>query len=152
MDARTGRLAPQQIVLVPELEEQTELEVIYTDVRGQPQGPFQLLLDRQQELIRDARRKLDLTRHAWVRWSAAGDRVYFTHLAAYREALQDVRYATEGDLPHISYELPDLAKGPVDRPSEPVPPETRSIVIQLTFRDGTQSEIVRIDRPVARTR
>ena len=151
VDPQTGQPIPQLIVTIPELAESVQIEVQYTDLRGRLRGPYFLPFDPTRELIRDARRKLGLTRSSWVRWGASGhrDRLYLTHLAAYREAIGEVRYAIDSDIPTQQLRLPDPAAGSADRLYVEVAPESRWAVVQVTFRDGTKSEIVRSERPTS---
>jgi hypothetical protein len=149
VDPRTNQPIPQMIVAVPELAEPTQIEVRYIDVRDQLRGPYSLSFDPTRAVIQDAQRKLDLTRGSWVRWGGPGhpDRLYFTHLAAYREAIAEVRFAVDSDVPNQPFQLPDLSAGSANRLYVEVAAGTRSAVVQITFRDGTRSDIVRNERP-----
>jgi hypothetical protein len=153
VDPRTNQPIPQMMVAIPELAETARIEVQYVDVRDQLRGPYSLLLDRGRAVIHDAQRKLDLTRGSWVRWGGPGhpDRLYFTHLAAYREAIAEVRYAVDSGVPTQPFQLPDLSVGSAERLYVKVRAGARWAVVQITFRDVTRSEIVRSERPIVRS-
>jgi hypothetical protein len=70
----------------------------------------------------------------------------------YRCAIAELRYGLDDGQPLQRYDLPGCnAKDPFSVPENAklyltAPPKTKSISLQITWRDGTQSEVSKIDR------
>lgn len=96
---------------------------------------------------------LDMTRGNWVYFRDFNGRqlLYFTHLESYRCGIDRVSYSLDSDALDREWKLQpcDPAKPheiTTDRPYISLPPGTASSVsVQLTFRDGSKSAVVRID-------
>ncbi len=148
-DPKTGAFLPQTIVSLPEDAESCQIEVKYTDLRGNQRGPYAIPFDPAIETIRHAKRTLEVTKHSWLSFGKRQNsrNLYFTHLAIYRDAIAEVRYAVNQDQPTTRFELPDLNGRSSQKLWVQIPPETQYAVVQVTFQDGTRSEIVRIERP-----
>jgi hypothetical protein len=147
-DPRTGSRPPKTYVTLPGNTPPNTLEVRYTDIHGTMRGPFPLTFDPAGETLRGAKRELELTKSAWARFGTGvhANRLYFSHLAAYREAIAEVRYAIDQEAPSITFPLPDPADGDSVQFHIDVPPAARFAVVQVTFRDGSQSDVVRCER------
>jgi hypothetical protein len=149
----SGQDALQQVayasVSIPSQGEAHELQVTYSDAHGHARGPFTIQFEPRRELVRDAQRKLELTEASWVRWGTgdAANRLYFLHLAGYKDAIAEVRYAIDDTVPKKQFELPDLGRPNSRSTYAEVPRAARYAVVQVTFADGSQSAIVRFDRP-----
>ena len=106
----------------------------------------------QTEGLRGQEKKLlGLTKSSWVHFRDWNGRqlIYFTHLEVYRCGISKVRYSLNSDALDKTYELqPCDLENPnavtTDKPYISLPLDTaRSISVQVTFEDGTHSEIVR---------
>jgi len=81
-----------------------------------------------------------------------GTLVYFTTLVTYRCAIAELRYGLDDSKPLQRYDLPSCnAKDPFSIPENAklfikAPPKTKAISLQITWRDGTESEISTIER------
>jgi len=70
----------------------------------------------------------------------------------YRCAIAELRYGLDDGKPLQRYDLPACnAKDPFSVPENAklylkAPPRTKSISLQITWRDGTQSEVSTIER------
>lgn len=95
---------------------------------------------------------LDLTKGSWAYFRDYNGRqlVYFTHLDAYRCGITAVRYSLNTDALDMNWTLqPCDTKKPhnitTDKPYISLPLGTAtSITVQLTFNDGSKSQVVRI--------
>jgi hypothetical protein len=73
-------------------------------------------------------------------------------LVTYRCAITEVRYGLDDGKPLQRYDLPTCdSRDPFAIPSNAqvymkAPPKTKAINLQITWRDGTQSEVSTIDR------
>ena len=106
-----------------------------------------------QGLLGQEPRILGLTKGSWAYFRDFNGRqlIYFTHLEAYRCGISKVRYSLNtAALDHEWKLQPCDAKEPhkitTDTPYIAMPLGTASsIAVQLTFNDGSNSQVVRID-------
>ncbi len=157
-DPSTGFPIPYPAFELPGNAGRTAIRVKYTDIRGQEQGPFELIFDPNAELVAGQKDILQRFTTAWVSYRDWNRQrlVYFTHLLSYRCALDDVLYGIDTDEPDISFTIPDCdpsnphaipANAVGDDIYRAVPKNTRFVTVQLVFKDGTRSEIKRFDAP-----
>ncbi|MEW6644168.1 MAG: caspase family protein [Pseudomonadota bacterium] len=148
LDPRTRRRSPNpSFELAPDAPAAT-LQIRYVDVNGEMQGPFPIRFDPQAALVRDQRKILDMTATSWLSFREYnGLLVYYTHLVSYRCAIREMRIGIDSGVPDKVIKLPPCnAKDPVAIPSDAqtylkLPPATRSVSVELTFPDGSVSEI-----------
>lgn len=96
---------------------------------------------------------LDLTRASWAYFRNFNGQqlIYFTHLESYRCGIDRVSYSLDSDALDREWRLQpcDPARPneiTADKPYIALPPGTAgSITLQLTFRDGSKSDLVRIN-------
>ncbi len=106
----------------------------------------------QNPLLGQEKRVLSLTKGNWAHFRDYGGNqlIYFTHLESFRCGIQGVRYSLNGDALDRVWRLQpcDPLKPhhiTTNRPYITLPPgSARSISVQLTFEDGSTSEIVRV--------
>jgi serine/threonine protein kinase len=149
-DPKTGRQPPLTLASIPIQSACRTIEVKYLDIAGVERGPYKIPFDAETEILRDAIRKLGFVKQSWVNFGPGKeqDQLFFTVLARYHNFIREVRYAFDAATPTIVHELRDPDQ-PIDGTNYvTVPPETRFVVVQVTFVDGTQSEIVRYPRVV----
>ena len=123
------------------------LLVILAALYGLTPGPAST-----QGLIGQEPKILDMTRGSWAYFRDYNGRqlVYFTHLEAYRCGIAAVRYSINTDALDRDWMLqPCDRKKPhnitTDKPYIALPlGAAKSITVQLTFKDGGKSQIVRI--------
>ncbi|MBI3435167.1 MAG: caspase family protein [Proteobacteria bacterium] len=126
----------------------TTIYVRYVDRRGEEVGPFPINFDPMGALVRDQRKILEMTASSWLSFREFnGLLVYYTHLVSNRCAIREARIGLDSSLPDRVLKLPpcDL-RDPSAIPAGAqlylkLAPTTRSISVELTFRDGSQSEI-----------
>jgi hypothetical protein len=153
LDQRTGERAPNLSFPLPSKTEATTIEVRYTTINGDTVGPFALRFDRDAALFHEQKKSLEQLQERWAEFrDFNGLLVYFTMLVTYRCAIAELHYGLNGNPPLASFALPGC------RPDDPfsippnaplfihVPRDTRSITVQITWRDGTQSDLNTIVR------
>ena len=93
---------------------------------------------------------LNMTQNNWVSFRDFNGKqlIYFTHLESYTCGIKEVRYSINSDALNKVWELqPCDTKNPMSVTKDIIyltmPPGTaKSIAVQVTFTDGTKSEIV----------
>ena len=135
--------------------EKTVVQVKYADPRGKEHGPYDLEFDPEVMLIQSAKTMLQASKNAWLAFGQLGNGtplLYFSNVLSNRGALAEVRYGLDVDEPDRTHPFTPAGVGdplgihPDDQIYIEVPAETRYAVVQLVFKDGTTSEVVRIDR------
>lgn len=124
------------------------IQVRYVDTSGDMQGPFPIRFDPEAALIRDQRKILDMTATSWLSFREFnGLLVYYTHLMSYRCAIREVRVGIDSAVPDRVLKMPpcdprDPSVIPHDaQPYLKLAPSTQSVSVELTYRDGSVSEI-----------
>jgi hypothetical protein len=153
-DPRTGKPYPNMTITLPENTPKAEFQIKYINASGQEMGPFALPFDPALSSLVESKHTLELTRTSWVSFRDWDGKLllYFSHLLSYRGVLKEIRYGVDKDIPDTKYPFPPYDKPGFAPISEDVtihievPATTQSVTVQLTFRDGTQSEIVRFNR------
>jgi hypothetical protein len=112
------------------------------------QGPFPIRFDPEAVLLRDQRKILDMTATSWLSFrDFNGLLVYYTHLMSYRCAIRELRIGIDTAVPDKVLKLPPCdMNDPSAIPSsamlyQKLPPATQFMSVELTYRDGSISEI-----------
>jgi hypothetical protein len=124
------------------------IQVRYIDASGEMQGPFSIKFDPEAALIHDQRKILDMTATSWLSFREFnGLLIYYTHLMSYRCAIREVRIGIDSAVPDKVLKMPPCnLKDPVAIPNDAQPylklaPSTQFVSVELTYRDGSLSEI-----------
>jgi hypothetical protein len=148
LDPRTRKRMPNQSIELPGDAPGGTIQVRYIDASGEMQGPFPIKFDPQAALIRDQRKILDMTATSWLSFREFnGLLVYYTHLMSYRCAIREVRVGIDSAVPDKVLKMPPCdPKEPGAIPSDATPylklaPSTQFVSVELTYRDGSVSEI-----------
>jgi hypothetical protein len=148
LDPRTRKRMPNPSVELPADAPAAMIQVRYVDTNGELQGPFPIRFDPEAALIRDQRKILDMTATSWLSFREFnGLLVYYTHLMSYRCAIREVRVGIDSAVPDKVLKMPPCdPRDPSVIPHEATPylklaPQTRSVSVELTYRDGSVSEI-----------
>lgn len=125
----------------------TVLAVKY-EIGGRVHGPFVVPFDPDQLYLDSTKDALDALRLGWAQWS--GDSVDFGLVGMSACDLARIDYGFDGE-PNTSLALPRCNRRepwaePWDRVI-PADPGAKEVVVQLTFRDGEKTDVVRIRRP-----
>ncbi|MBV8923299.1 caspase family protein [Bradyrhizobium sp.] len=148
LDPRTRKRMPNPSIQLPPDAPAATIEVRYIDAQGELQGPFPIKFDPEAALIHDQRKILDMTATSWLSFREFnGLLVYYTHLVSYRCAIREVRIGIDTTVPDKVLKLPpcDL-RDPSAIPSNAqvymkLAPSTQLMSVELTYRDGSVSEI-----------
>jgi uncharacterized caspase-like protein len=148
LDPRTRKRMPNPSIELPADAKAATIQVRYVDAQGELQGPFPIRFDPEAALIRDQRKILDMTATSWLSFREFnGLLVYYTHLMSYRCAIREVRVGIDSSVPDKVLKMPPCdPRDPSVIPHEAQPylklaPATRSVSVELTYRDGSVSEV-----------
>jgi Caspase domain len=148
LDPRTRKRMPNPSIELPADAPAGTIQLRYVDTSGEMQGPFPIRFDPEAALIRDQRKILDMTATSWLSFREFnGLLVYYTHLMSYRCAIREVRVGIDTAVPDKVLKMPpcdlrDPSVIPHDaQPYLKLAPSTQSVSVELTYRDGSVSEI-----------
>lgn len=148
LDPRTRKRMPNPAIELAADAPAGTIEVRYVDASGELQGPFPIRFDPEAALIRDQRKILDMTATSWLSFREFnGLLVYYTHLMSYRCAIREVRVGIDSAVPDRVLKMPpcdvrDPSVIPYDaQPYLKLAPSTQFVSVELTYRDGSVSEI-----------
>ncbi len=148
LDPRTRKRMPNPSIELPADAPAATIQVRYVDTSGELQGPFPIKFDPEAALIRDQRKILDMTATSWLSFREFnGLLVYYTHLMSYRCAIREVRVGIDSAVPDKVLKMPpcdmrDPSVIPHDaQPYLKLAPSTQFVSVELTYRDGSVSEI-----------
>jgi len=148
LDPRTRKRMPNPSVELAADTPAATIQVRYIDVSGEMQGPFPIKFDPEAALIHDQRKILDMTATSWLSFREFnGLLVYYTHLMSYRCAIREARIGIDTAVPDRVLPMPPCdMKDPSAIPYEAKPylklsPSSQFVSVELTYRDGSVSEI-----------
>jgi hypothetical protein len=148
LDPRTRKRMPNPSIELSADAPAATLQVRYVDTSGEMQGPFPIKFDPEAALIHDQRKILDMTATSWLSFREFnGLLVYYTQLMSYRCAIREARVGIDTTVPDKVLKMPpcdprDPSVIPTDAvPYLKLPAATKSISVELTYRDGSVSEI-----------
>jgi len=148
LDPRTRKRMPNPSIELDADAPATTIEVRYIDASGEMQGPFPIRFDPETALLHDQRKILDMTATSWLSFREFnGLLVYYTHLMSYRCAIREVRIGIDSAVPDKVLKLPPCdPRDPNAIPANAQPylklaPTTQFVSVELTYRDGSVSEI-----------
>jgi hypothetical protein len=148
LDPRTRKRMPNPSIELAADTPAATIQVRYVDASGELLGPFPIKFDPEAALIRDQRKILDMTATSWLSFREFnGLLVYYTQLMSYRCAIREARVGIDTAVPDKVLKMPPCdPRDPSVIPHEAVPylklpPETKSVSVELTYRDGSVSEI-----------
>jgi hypothetical protein len=147
-DPRTRKRMANTSIELPPDQPATTIELRYIDASGDMQGPFPIKFDPEAALIHDQRKILDMTATSWLAFGGySGPLVYYTHLMSYRCAIREARIGIDTAVPDRVLNMPpcdlrDPSAIPHDvQPYLRISPATQFVSVELTYRDGSVSEI-----------
>jgi hypothetical protein len=148
LDPRTRKRIPNPSVELAADAPAATIEVRYVDTSGNLQGPFPIRFEPEAALIHDQRKILDMTATSWLSFREFNRLlVYYTHLMSYRCAIREVRIGIDTAVPDQVLKMPPCdMKDPSAIPSDARPylklsPSNQFVSVELTYRDGSVSEI-----------
>jgi hypothetical protein len=148
LDSRTRKRMPNPAIELPADAPATTIQLRYVDASGEMQGPFPIRFDPEAALIRDQRKILDMTATSWLSFREFnGLLVYYTHLVSYRCAIREARIGIDSAVPDKVLKMPPCdMRDPSTIPHDAqlymkLAPSTQFISVELTYRDGSISEV-----------
>jgi hypothetical protein len=148
LDPRTRKRMPNPSIELAADAPAATIQLRYVDTSGELQGPFPIKFDPEAALIRDQRKILDMTATSWLSFREFnGLLVYYTHLMSYRCAIREVRVGIDTAVPDKVLKMPPCdTRDPSVIPHDAQPylklaPSTQFVSVELTYRDGSVSEI-----------
>jgi hypothetical protein len=148
LDPRTRKRMPNPSIELAADAPAATIQVRYVDASGELQGPFPIKFDPEAALIHDQRKILDMTATSWLSFREFnGLLVYYTHLMSYRCAIREVRIGIDSAVPDKVLKMPPCdMKDPSAIPYgatlyQKLAPSTQFVSVELTYRDGSVSEI-----------
>jgi hypothetical protein len=148
LDPRTRKRMPNPSIELSADQPAATIQVRYVDASGDMQGPFPIRFDPEAALLRDQRKILDMTATSWLSFrDFNGLLVYYTHLMSYRCAIREARIGIDSAVPDKVLKMPPCdPRDPSVIPHDANPylkllPTTKSVSVELTYRDGSVSEI-----------
>ena len=148
LDPRTRKRMPNPAIELASDAPAATIQLRYVDGNGEMQGPFPIRFDPEAALIRDQRKILDMTATSWLSFRQFnGLLVYYTHLMSYRCAIREARIGVDSSVPDQVLKMPACDPrdpGAIPHEAQPylkLPPATKSVSVELTYRDGSVSEI-----------
>ena len=159
LDSRTRKRMPNPSIQLPPDAKAETIEIRYVDANGEMQGPFPIRFEPEAALLRDQRKILDMTATSWLAFREYnGLLLYYTHLMSYRCAIREARIGIDSAVPDKLLKMPPCnLRDPSAIPHEAVPylkisPNTQQVSVELTYRDGSVSEIKTFRKCVSATR
>jgi hypothetical protein len=148
LDPRTRKRMPNPAIELAADTPAMTIELRYVDASGEIQGPFPVRFDPEAALIRDQRKILDMTATSWLSFREFnGLLVYYTQLMSYRCAIREARIGIDTAVPDRILKMPPCdMRDPNEIPANAQPylklaPSTQFVSVELTYRDGSVSEI-----------
>jgi len=148
LDPRTRKRMPNPSIELAADAPASTIQLRYVDASGELQGPFPIKFDPEAALIRDQRKILDMTATSWLAFREFnGLLVYYSHLMSYRCAIREVRVGIDTAVPDRLLKMPPCdPRDPSVIPHDSQPylklvPSTQFVSVELTYRDGSVSEI-----------
>ena len=155
----TGKPIPMPMFELSGAAEKQTIRVRYADIRGEVQGPYDIVFDPVLALVAGQKQILEQFTTGWISYRHYNGKllVYFSHLVSYRCSLASVRYGIDSETPDREFPLSECntrdphsvrtADGRDSKIYMSVPRSTGFMSVQLTYRDGTQSAVKRFEAP-----
>jgi hypothetical protein len=148
LDPRTRKRIPNPSIELAADAAAATIWVRYVDASGETHGPFPIKFDPEAALIHDQRKILDMTATSWLSFREFnGLLVYYTQLMSYRCAIREARVGIDSSVPDKVLKMPPCdPRDPSVIPGDAVPylklpAAIKSVSVELTYRDGSLSEI-----------
>src|SRR5882672_7848414 len=148
LDPRTRKRMPNPSIELPADAPAATIQLRYVDASGELQGPFPIRFDPEAALIRDQRKILDMTATSWLSFREFnGLLVYYSQLMSFRCAIREARIGIDDAVPDNVLTMPSCdPRYPRAIPHGALAylklaPSTKSVSVELTYRDGSVSEI-----------
>jgi class 3 adenylate cyclase len=154
MDPRSGKPMASPTFEMPADQADTVIHIKYDDADGKTHGPFAYDFAAAAAMDTGQKSILEMTSNSWLMFNEDNPAMlYYTHLVAFRCTITAVALGFDGAAPDRPLVLP-----PCDRkkpneipdgviPITTIPASAQSVTAQLTYTDGSKSEIMTYRRP-----
>lgn len=160
VDPKTGAPLAKSYAVVgaDEIRGPTTVRVKFRRSGGSMEGPFEIPFDPDAQALTQARSALEDMAPHWVAFRDFNEQtlVYFTPMLTFKHALSEIRVGLDGGPLDRSVRFSPSRQpgvGADDEAFRALPPEVRSVSIELVFRDGSRLPArtfpVVVDRPPA---
>ena len=127
------------------------IEVKYTDKNGATNGPYTLKFSTASEQLAQGKQILEMTKGSWLSFRDYDGKVllYFTHLLSYRPVIQEIRYSLNSDALDQTFKFKPSDKMYISGDELPyitVPANSQYAAVQVTYKDGTKSDVQKVLR------
>jgi hypothetical protein len=146
-DSRTRKRMPNPNIQLDGDTSPTTIYVRYADAGGNWAGPFPIRFDPDAALANGQRKILELTAGSWVQFGGySAVLLYYTQLVSNRCAIREARIGVDTSVPDKLIPMPPCnPKAPNDVPGNfnpylKMPPNVKSVSVEITYRDGTISQ------------
>ncbi len=151
-NTQTGLPMVQTYVPLPNLAAgDHSVEVKYVDKNEKTNGPYTLKFSTSDEQMAQGKMALNMTKGSWLMFRDYDGKVllYFTQLLSYRPIIKEIRYSINNDKLDQTFKFK-----PSDKMYEvgdelvylTVPANSEFANVQVTYKDGTTSEVQKILR------
>lgn len=154
MDPRSGKPMASPTFEMPAEQPDTVIHVKYDDATGTTRGPFTYDFAAAAAMDTGQKSILEMTSNSWLMFNEDNPAMlYYTHLVAFRCTISAVVLGYDGAAPDRPLALPpcdrkkpnEIPEGVI--PITTIPASAQSVTAQVTYTDGSKSEIMTYRRP-----
>ena len=153
-NVHTGKVQPNYTVTIPLRAKKQKVAFKYQNTNGENMGPFEVMFNPKLSNLAYGKQILKSTQRNWVSFRDYNGKtlVYFTNLLGQRGVLSSIRYGIDQETPDTEYTFPPYKKpgfAPISGDAKiymEVPGDTQYMTVRVSYKDGTKSEVIRIDR------
>ena len=147
-DPRTRKRMPNSTIQLDGDTPANTIYVRYANEGGNWSDPFPIRFDPMAALERSDRKILEMTAGSWLSFGGYNAvLLYYTQLMSFRCAIREVRIGVDSSVPDRVLPMPPCnLKDPNSIPENAnpyvkMPSNVKSVSVELTYRDGTTSEV-----------
>ena len=146
IDPRTGKPMPKTSIELPPDTPRCTLYIQYLDANANVRGPYPLDFEPDTTRVKFYRPQIEATILNWL--TLVDQWMIFNVFQHGRSAIKSVAYGLDEEVPRREKAIPEIEyDGELNGPYViKVPASLRFATIQITYLDGSKSEIVRINR------
>lgn len=152
-NAQTGLPMIQTYVPLPNLAPgEHSVEAKYVDRNDKTNGPYTLKFSTAAEQLAQGKQMLEMTKGSWLMFRDYNGKVllYFTSLLSYRPVIKEIRYSINSEALDQTFKFKPSDKmyevGD-ELPYLTVPNDSQYASVQVTYKDGTRSDVQKVMRP-----
>ena len=147
-DPRTRKRMPESTIQLPGDTPGGTIYVRYADAGGNWAEPFPIRFDPAAALERSERKILEMTAGSWVAFGGYNAvLLYYSQLMSFRCAIREARIGIDSSIPDKVLPMPPCNLNDPNSipgnatPYVKMPTNVQSVSVEITYRDGTTSEV-----------